>query len=58
MALVVTFVMVGALANPVAPVAVDEKADHGHDLDGAESLLELIEKKIAKLYKVNILLRC
>lgn len=47
--------MVGALANPVAPVAADEEADDdGHDLETAESLLEIIEKKIAKLIKVNI----
>ncbi len=50
--------MVGALANPVAPVAADEEADDdGHDLETAESLLEIIEKKIAKLIKVNISLR-
>ncbi|EFX83303.1 hypothetical protein DAPPUDRAFT_315762 [Daphnia pulex] len=49
-ALVVTLVMVGALANPVAPVAADEETDDdGHDLETAESLLEIIEKKIAKL---------
>ncbi|XP_046631993.1 uncharacterized protein LOC124311509 [Daphnia pulicaria] len=51
-ALLVTLVMVGALANPVAPVAADEEADNdGHDLETAESLLEIIEKKIAKLIK-------
>ncbi len=55
-ALVVTLVMVGALANPVAPVAADEEADDdGHDLETAESLLEIIEKKIAKLIKVKYL---
>ena len=44
----------GAFANPVAPVAADEVAVDANDLETAESLLEIIEKKIAKLYKVNI----
>jgi hypothetical protein len=56
--MVATFVVTAAFANPVAPVAADEEADNAHDLETAESLLEIIEKKIAKLYKVNFSLRC
>nr|CAH0111300.1 unnamed protein product [Daphnia galeata] len=49
--MVATFVVTAAFANPVAPAAADEEADNAHDLETAESLLEIIEKKIAKLYK-------
>jgi hypothetical protein len=50
--------IVGAFTNPVAPVATDEEAGDAYDLETAESWLEIIEKKIAKLYKVNTSLRC
>ncbi|KAK4036082.1 hypothetical protein OUZ56_028152 [Daphnia magna] len=49
--LVVVFVVIGTFANPVAPVAVDGQVGDSHDLETAEHLLEIIEKKIAKLYK-------
>ncbi|KAI9551460.1 hypothetical protein GHT06_021793 [Daphnia sinensis] len=49
---VVVFVVIGTFANPVAPVAADDQVGaDSHDLDTAEHLLEIIEKKIAKLYK-------
>ena len=37
------------MANPVA----QEETETIHDLEPAEHLLEIIEKKIVKLYKVN-----
>lgn len=38
------------MANPIA----QEETETIHDLEPAEHLLEIIEKKIVKLYKVNI----
>lgn len=52
--MVFAFVVIGTFANPVAPVAADGQVDAVHDLETAEVFLEIIEKKIAKLYKVTI----
>lgn len=43
--------IVGTFSNPVPSEAVE--SDPSHDLETAEVLLEIIEKKIHKLYKVS-----
>lgn len=50
--IIAIFMVVGMIANPVPAVETTD-SETQHDLDTAEVLLEIIEKKISKLYKVE-----